>query len=216
MSPADLAAQFRRDVSDQEAPYLWGNEELYLWMDDAQKMFCRLTDGIADASASVCRINVVPGTDWYSVSPKITKLRFATRADTGRPVRLLSAEKAPEYGVRFDGRPGPLNALVQGLEKNKLRAWPMPDETFTVELGVFRLPLETITEDSQDFEIDEQHHLGLLHWIKHKAYGKEDAETFDRRKSDEHEQRFIAYCAKAKEEENRARHPAGTVAYGGI
>jgi hypothetical protein len=78
------------------------------------------------------------------------------------------------------------------------------------------LPLVNIDEDADEFEIDEQHHLALLHWVKHKAYSKDDAETFDRRKADEFEARFRSYCAAAKVEQNRARHPAGSVMYGGL
>lgn len=97
-----------------------------------------------------------------------------------------------------------------------LRAWPFPNNTATVELRVFRLPLVPITDaGDQELEIDEQHHLSLLLWMKHRAYGKEDAETFDRSKRDDFEQRFQAYCARAKAEQVRLRHPAGTVQYGG-
>ena len=76
------------------------------------------------------------------------------------------------------------------------------------------LPVTPVAGD--DPEIDEQHHLALLHWVKHKAYAIHDTETYDRAKSDDYEIRFRNYCASAKVEQNRARHSAGAVAYGGI
>lgn len=217
MNSSELLDQFRSDVEDTADPPLWNDEELFRWIDDAQKWFCRLTDGIADASTvSVCRLSVVAGTEWYPTSPLITQIRRATRVDTGAEIRILSMEKTPLHGVRFDGKPGPLNTLVAGLEKHKLRAWPMPSEDVTVELAVFRLPLESINDRSQELEIDEQHHLALLHWVKHCAYLKNDVETYDKRKADDYEARFRAYCENAKHEQTRARRQVGTVAYGGI
>lgn len=217
MNSSELLDQFRSDVQDTAEPPLWGDEELLRWLDDAQKWFCRLTDGIADASTvSVCRVNVVAGTDWYSISPLITQLRRATRVDTGAEIRLLNMEKAPLHGVRFDGKPGPLNTFVTGLESHKLRAWPVPSENVTVELIVFRLPLETIDDRAQELEIDEQHHLALLDWVKRCAYLRDDPETYDKRKADNYEQRFRNYCENAKHEQTRARRQVGTVAYGGI
>ena len=218
MNSSELLALFREEMNDLEDPYLWSDRLLYAYMNEAQEKFCRETEGIEDAStSSVCRINIAPAADWYPISPKILKLRRATRADTGRPLRLINSEKAPQEGVLFDGRPGPLSTLVTGLEKHKLRAWPMPNESLVVELTVFRLPLETITDaGNQEFEIDEQHHLALLMWMKHRAYGKEDVETYDRRKAEDFEGRFLMYCVRAREEQIRARREVGTVAYGGL
>ena len=51
---------------------------------------------------------------------------------------------------------------------------------------------------------------------KHRAYMKQDAETFDRTKADEFEKRFNAYCGQVKEEERRKAFKVRTVAYGGI
>lgn len=218
MNSTELLELFREEMSDTQAPHLWSDALLFAYMNEAQEMFCRLTEGIEDSStADVCRLAIAPAADWYPISRKILKIRQATRSDTGTQIRLINAEKAPQEGVRFDGRPGPLKALVTGLEKHKLRAWPLPSEAVTVELSVFRLPLDRITGNgNQDFEIDEQHHMALLMWMKHRAYGKEDAETFDRRKADDWEARFRLYCEQAKEEQVRARHVPSTVAYGGI
>jgi len=86
-----------------------------------------------------------------------------------------------------------------------------------IELSVYRFPLNTITDDGdQVLEIDPQHHTALLHWMKSRAYDKQDAETFDRRKSEEFKGRFTEYCARAQQEQQRARRVQGNVAYGGV
>jgi hypothetical protein len=218
MNSTELLETFRDEMNDVATPYLWSDLLVYRYINDAQEMFCRLTEGIEDSSTpDICRLEVTAGEDWCPVSRKVLKVREAVNVATGRPFGIMNMEKASEKGVHFNGNPGPVKLFVTGLEKSKLRAWPMPAEDVTVELRVFRLPLVTITDDGeQPLEIDEQHHLSLLLWMKHKAYGKEDAETFDRRKSDDYEQRFYTYCAQARKEQERARRSTGTVMYGGI
>lgn len=218
MNSTEILDTFREEMNDLVSPYLWSDALLYRYLNEAQEMFCRKTEGIEDSSTeSICRLAVTAGEDWYPISRKILKVREAINVATGRPVDLMNMEKASVKGVLFNGYPGPLKLFVTGLEKHKLRAWPLPNQDVNVELRVFRLPLEAITDDGdQELEIDEQHHLSLLLWMKHRAYNREDAETFDRRKSDEYEARFLAYCAEARKEQERARRATGTVVYGGI
>lgn len=218
MNSTELIELYRAEMRDTEEPYLISDAALYSYLDDAQKWFCRLTEGIEDSrTLDVTRLEIVPGTEWYPTSKLILKLRTAHRTDTGAPVELLSAEKASRMDIRFDGRQGPLRYLVAGLEKNTLRAWPMPNETVTLELNTFRLPLSSITDaGDQELEIDEQHHRHLLLWVKHLAYDNHDVEMFDRRKSDDYAAKFKDYCFKAFKEQERARRSTNTVLYGGI
>jgi hypothetical protein len=199
-------------MRDQEAPYLFENEQVYAYINAAQLEFCRLTEGIEDGRS--LKLAVVPGQEWYPVDKRVLKLRKAYFTTTGRPVEVVNQEKAEPLGIRFDGRPGPVKALVAGIQKGMLRAWPLPNEAVEVALDVFRLP-KPVGEGDQ-LEIDEQHHIYLLHWAKHLAYGVHDLETYDRRKSEEYEMRFRTYCARAREEQIRARRQVSTVMYGGL
>ncbi len=214
MNSSSMLTAFRDEMADQELPYLWSDAAVYRYIDDAQKMFCRLTEGIEDARSY--SLDITPGESWYETSSLILKTRDATRSDNGRDVPIVNIETAQYSGVKFDGATGPLKVLVSGFERNALRAWPVPDETVTVTLSVFRLPLVRIEEADQDLEVDDQHEAGLMLWVKHMAYDKQDAETFNKSKSMEYEQRFRQYCAAARVEQERRRRNTGTVIYGGI
>lgn len=211
MNTTELRDIFRSEFFDTEAPYLVSDLLVYTYLDEAQKMFCRLTEGIEDGRKF--KLEVKAATEWYTLSKSILKLRRASDAATGRPVPPVAAELIDQLDIRFDGRVGPLKAMVTGIEKGKVRVWPVPVEDVTVQLEVFRLP-NTIGE-GDDLEIDEQHHLALLLWVTHKAYAIHDTETYDRAKSEDFEFRFRAYCAAARAEQGRARHSAGNVMYGG-
>jgi hypothetical protein len=216
MDSTELLDTFRGEVSDAVAPYLWSDVECYRFMDSAQKMFCRLTDGIEDSLSKVTQLSIVAGTDWYKLSPLVLKLRTAVRADNGRRMTVIEAENLERAGIRFDMVPGVPRTLVSGLGQNMLRVHPMPSEDAALALTVFRLPLLPIDDAGQEFEINEMHHEALLLWMKHRAYSKHDAETFDKGRAKDYEDAFQAYCAAAKREQNRRRHPAGVVQYGGM
>ncbi len=212
MDTTELLQRFRVEIRDLSEPSLFDAPTVYSWINDAQLMFCRLTEGIEDGRS--LKITLAPGTEWYPISKGILKLRKAYRTDTGREVRIVNQERIADAGIRFSGRSGPISALVAGIQKNTLRAWPMPSEACEIALEVFRLPKPV--DEGDELEIDEQHHSALLHWVKHLAYSIPDAETFDKNKALECEQRFLAYCDQAKTEQTRARRQVGTTLYGGL
>lgn len=216
MDAEGLVAAFRVDVADTETPYLWSDDEAYGYVDAAQKMFCRFTDGIADATSSVCSLLITPGEPWVGLSPLVLKVRDAYRVDTGRRIGIANVEDMARNGWRFDGNNGRVQALIAGMSENKLRVYPTPNETVTVQLTVFRMPLLNVSESQKNLEIGEQHHWYLLDWMKHLAHKKQDAETYDKGRSDLFEQSFRSYCDQTKREQERLRHKPRVVAYGGL
>jgi hypothetical protein len=175
MTTDELLELFRSEIDDKETPYLWSDSEIYGSMDDAQKTFCRKTEGIEDArTLSVCQIQVVAGTEWYAKSPLIRKVRSCSRADSGKAVVVMTPENAALATLEWRaGNTGPIKVLVDGQSKGFFRIYPMPSETVNLNLTVFRLPLATITDDGgQEFEIDDEHVPYLMDWMKHRAYRK--------------------------------------------
>lgn len=217
MNSTALLALFRSDMSDVQTPYLWSDSDVYGYADDAQLMFCRKTDGISDATTSaVVNLSVAPATDWVTLHSAITRIRWAVRSDTGRAVEVINQDDMPARRWYFDGTAGAIKALVIGAEAHKARVYPTSNETVTVKLAVFRLPLTSITAAGQSFEIDAEHHRHLLLWMKHLAYMKQDAETFDRVKAEEFRDKALDYFAQVKAEERRKNFKVRTVVYGGI
>jgi len=212
MNTTELLADLRTELFDSVAPYFWSDGTLYKYIDDAQKQFCRLTYGIEDARSF--KLKVVPDTEWYKYDPSILKVRSVVDAATGRDVPLVPVEKMASMNLRFDGLKAPIRNLITGLEKGSFRAHPMPSVAATLDMRVFRLSNTVGAGD--DFEIDEQHHIFLMLWCKHRAYGVQDADTYDAKKAAEYQEKFERYCAAAKVEQSRLMHSAGAVVYGGI
>lgn len=219
MNSTEIVDTFRRELNDVVEPYLHSDEEVFSFLDHAQVMFCRLTDGIADSrTADVTQLNVTPNAEWYSLHPSVLQIRSATRPDTGQPVEVISAEDATRRRLFFTASTGPVLRIVTGLEEAVVRTQPIPNETVTLNLSVYRLPLVTITNfGDQTLEIPAQHHIHLLDWMKFRAYSKHDVEVGDPKKAAQYESVFRAYCAQVKREQERARRSStGLMAYGGI
>lgn len=212
MDATELRDLFRAEMADAVLPYLISDDQVYRYLDDAQKQFCRWTEGIEDGRSFT--LGITPATEWYDLDKTILKLRKAVNVATGVPLTVANPEKLEDMGIRFDGRTGPVKALVAGIHKNTLRAWPKPSAAVTVALEVFRLSKTIGAGD--ELEVDEQHHINLLLWAKHRAYGVEDSEVFNGKRANEFEQRFRTYCSEARKEQERARREVGTVTYGGI
>ena len=226
MDTADLLALFRADTRDTFEPYLWSDEEVFSYIDDAQKMFCRLQGGIADSSSPLTVLSITAGDEFADYDPRILKLRGAYRAVDGRDLELLNFEDmqmrhpVDDYGYspgfRIDNSQGELRALVVGMEAGKVRLVRIPTADQEVRLIVYRLPLESIEDDGDALEIDELHHRHLLHWMKHLAHQKQDAETYDRGRAEQFRVEFLAYCDQAKAEREKREHKYRTISYGGI
>lgn len=228
MELKDLLLKFRKDVSDQARPYLWDDDEVLQFAIDAQDMYARLTGGIADATTpAIVDIPVIPGDVFAAHSPYILRIRSAKLVTARRSLDIMwesdvAQMSYSDYGLQRpqfldDEDTGTVEAIVLGVEKNKVRWFKVPpatDAEDTCRLHVRRLPYPRIKTEDDCLEIDEQHHLHLMKWMKHLAYSKEDAETYDKELAEINEAAFRNYCASG--EENKQRYRPGGIQYGGI
>lgn len=216
MNSSEVLELFRDTVGDIAEPHLWSDKEAYGYMDDAQKQFCRQTGGLGDASSALTQLSYTPDSDWVALDPRILHIVDATDV-FGRPIEILNLQDMRKRGMRFSGTPGRVERIVIGIEEHKARLHAFPADDGVIQLTIDRLPLKPITDaGDQKLEIAEHHHQALVMWMQHRAYGKQDAETYDRNKSLTQEALFKSYCFDAKAERERARGKIRVVSYGGI
>lgn len=226
MTSDELYDFFRRDVVDTVQPYLWSDDEVYAYMNDAYYMFVRMTGGIPDFTSAACTVNAVANQPVANINPAILVIRQASLDPTGDAVKVINAQDMErlsdeDYGVlrqiNTSVAKGRVRYIVMGMEQNKVRWVNIPDINYTVKLIVDRLPLTTITDGGQQFDgVAGHHHFHFLQWMRYLAYGKQDAETFDKTRSLAEKQAFEQYCYLAKTEKDRYKHKVRVVAYGGI
>ncbi|MDL2342433.1 MAG: hypothetical protein QFB87_05145 [Patescibacteria group bacterium] len=219
-------------MQDSVAPYLWTNNEVYRYMNDAYRMFVRLTGGIPDSTSAITQVPIVAGQSYSDVSPLILKFRLAELQSDGGKITIINPEEVRkltriDYGVAVSikpSTPGRITHMVIGADriaaKGQVRWIQQPLVNDVALLTVLRLPKDQITENgSDDFEfseVNEEHHEHFLSWMKYRAYGKQDAETFDRGRSDNYFAEFQTYCRMAKAENERYASKVRVVSYGGL
>lgn len=226
MTSDELYDLFRKDVVDTVQPYLWSDDEVYAYMNDAYYMFVRMTGGISDFTSAACTVAAVANQPVANINPAILVIRQASLDPSGDAVRVINAQDMErlsdeDYGVlrqiNTSVSKGRVRYMVMGMEQGKVRWVNTPDVNYTVKLIIDRLPLTTITDGGQQFEgVNAHHHFHFLQWMRHLAYGKQDAETFDKTRSGAEKQMFEQYCYLAKMEKDRYKHKVRVVAYGGI
>lgn len=226
MTTDELYDLFRRDVVDTAQPYLWSDEEVYAYMNDAYYMFVRLTGGISDFLSDVCLLTASQGEKNGEISESILVVRTATLEESGETVKVINAQDVEslsdeDYGIlrRINNSTtiGRVRYMVIGMQPGLVQWVNIPDRDYAVRLLVERLPTGVITGGGQQFEgVAPHHHIHLLKWMRHMAYNKQDAETFNKAKSDVEKAEFEAYCAFARREKERQRHKVRVVRYGGI
>jgi hypothetical protein len=217
MNSAELLSLFRHDVDDVVEPYFWSDGEIIGYMDDAQKMFCRLTHGIRDATSPMCTIDIEPGEPFAYTDPRILRIARMQRDSDAALIRVVNVEDLETLQIKLDLLPGPVGKCVIGMQPHTIRWVRVPVLRDTASMVVDRLPLATLSlVRSTNLEIEEQHHRHLMLWMASLAYAKQDADTMNTNKAGGKEAQFRAYCAAAEVEKARARHKTRIVAYGGL
>ena len=211
MTPQDLIDQFRLDVGDSVAPYLWSTPELVGYVASAEFALVRGLGGILDRSSVATQAAVTAGNQFV---PKHLSVLDVVQAYLAVEKCELDIVSVGEIDLA-DPVTGPPMALAKDGDDSNYVLDTVPEANDTLRLVVFRLPLKRVADESSRLEIADKHFDGMLLGLKARAYMKDDAETFDRSRSADFEARFAAYIDQAMREQDRIREPVRTVRYGG-
>lgn len=230
MTAQELLEQYREEMVDTARPYFWSDEEILGYMDDAYKMFVRLTGGIADFTSDFTRVSIVAHDAVGILDKRILRVMQAFRVSDGRRIDVknqtdINFLRDNDYGmmrpIYLDTTPGPVRYMVIGAESGKCKWIQVPEADDEAQLHVYRLPATKIEPDGSnlDFDFDEigeEHVPNLVLWMRHRGYKKHDGEVFHPGRSDEFKAAFIAYCDQTKREWERYKHKNREVQYGGL
>ena len=190
-----IVAQAREWLDDEALPYLWTDESLIRWANEAQDEACLRTRFLVeDDSPAVCDIPLVVGQVSYPLHPSII---VARRVEYRHPDRLPEVLRRTtttwldrNVGGHWTSHEGRPCAVVQDLRRRHLRLNRIPDASALgmLRLTVWRRPLEAerLEVGSDEPVIDEAFHLKLAHWICHRAFLRKDSEAHDPQRAAEH------------------------------
>lgn len=180
MTLRELIDIFRREVDDDVEPYLWTEEELIEYANDAEAEACRRARLLIDASTeAICQIAVVADTASYALDPRVIFVRRAKLAGSALPLARASVRDMDDAAPGWDTHTGTVRAYLSDVDTGRLRLYRTPTVDGVLHLIVVRLPLTEMVSLDDSPEIHVRYQRSLRHWMHYRAYSKKDAETKD-------------------------------------
>lgn len=197
MNLEQLIAQFRIDADDMQSPPLWESEWIAAWLTEAQAeaaIRARLLYEAADPA--ICEIAVTAGVATYPLHKslyELAHLRFKPTGSTqSEPVHLKAREELDRIrpGWRDRTSTQPCFAIQ---DDTRITLVDRPSVAGTLYVEGYRRPLRELVNDNDKPEINEAHHIHLVHWALHRAFTKPDSETIDPQRAAAAEAAFTRY-----------------------
>jgi hypothetical protein len=185
MQLADLIQLFRAEVDDLEEPFLWSDEEVIEFANDAQLEACRRARLLVDSSTSdICQLAVTAASNGLvELDPRllfVRQVRFAGKL----PMRRMNMQDMAAFNPFWQDAPASVPYLfVTDYETGKVLFWPKPAADMTALATVVRDPLAEMNDGQDTPEISARHHRSLRFWMMFRAYSKQDAEANDPKKA---------------------------------
>lgn len=196
MTLEDLIRRFRVLAQDTEQPFLWPDEAVMDWLNDAHAQACVRGRLIReDENPAVCQIALAPGQHTYLLHASVYELINLRIKSSGtepsRPMAIKSREwlDANVRDWRDMDRPSPW--LIQ--DDTTLRVVGAIKAGDVLHMECYRLPLKQLANDTDKPEIHAAHHEHLIQWVLHKAFSVPDADGFDATRSAAAESDFTSY-----------------------
>ena len=192
MNLAQLISTFRSEADDATEEYLWGEEEVIEFANDAEREACRRARLLRDSStAAICQLAVAVGDPLLTLDSRVL---FVRRAKLTSRTRVLTPRFLADLDDQVPGwedQSGTVESFLPDYETGKIRLFRKPEATDTLNLTVIRLPLQDMEDPEEDSpEISPAYHRSLVYWMLYRAYSKHDSETRNDKAAAENEARF--------------------------
>ena len=188
MKVEDFISAFRAAVGDVELPHFWSPELIVRYLNEAVQEACERAKLIEDRSSPlVCAIQLVPGQDTYNLHPSVFEIKRATLR--GRPLDETSVDALDDDCPGWESQKGLPRWFIfeqaSGVRPGSIRLVRTPAQADILALTVYRGALKPLSADIDGAkpEIPERFHERLMDWVLHRAYLKQDADTFDPEKA---------------------------------
>lgn len=176
---------FRTETDDLVAPYLWSDDELIDFANDAELEAARRARLLVDSSTlAICRLTVTAAAGGLVALDDRVQFVRSVRFPGRLPLRRMTMQDMNNLDPYWQDRtPGMPLAFIPDYETGKLLFWPAPSADMTAQMTVVRDPLKAMAKEEDSPEIAPRFHRSLRFWMLFRAYGKQDAEANDPKKA---------------------------------
>lgn len=175
---------------------LWSQDEILEYAQDAENEACERLKLIIDDTSSLTNISADTSTGTYSLATTIVTIDSAKMSLGSEPLMETSEGVLDRSVSGWRTATGTPRSYVK-TPTNKIILYPMPIVADTINMTVSRFPNTPMTVVGSP-EIDDRYHAGLLEWILHRAYMKNDSETLNVGKAEDHRKKFERFFGPKK------------------
>lgn len=193
MKVGELIQEVREDYLDDDVePFLWKQSTLLRFLSRAQdEVAMRQRILVDNSTAEICSVTIAADTPSYDLDSRIVLIE-----SVGIEGEELTKWTIPKLNRRIPSwrlREGYVDGYLQeGLTITLLPTPTAAEDTKTLDLKVWRMPLVPLTTLDQEPEIPVQYHRDLIWFVIAEAFGLPDEDTQDTRKADFYMKRFEA------------------------
>lgn len=191
MNRADLISAFRTRADDVTEPQLWSDDEVALYLSEAEAEAAVRARLIKDGTTpAVTVIAVTASAQDYPLHESILDIDRAKLDSQQRPLERRTIAELDATCPGWESKTGTPRFFVE--DNGHIRLVPQPAVADTLRLTVYRLPLEPLKAEDSEPEIHGKYHYRLIDWALRCAYMKPDSETLDKVKAGEYGALFDA------------------------
>lgn len=180
----NLMGIFRQEADDRVQPYLWSDDELIEYANDAQDEACRRARLLVDSTtAEITEIAVTAGNGVVTLDPRVLFVRRARLTGYRPLIRRNMQDMESDFWYWQDAARGLPQMFIPDVDTGKIILFPTPLADATLRLTVVRMPLADMNDGNDTPEILPRYHRSLRFWMLYRAYSKQDSQTRDEKKA---------------------------------
>jgi hypothetical protein len=195
MTFAEIETSVRLTLDDNSSDdQLWTQQELLAYAQDAENEACERAGLIIDSTSGLTAVPVVTSTGTYGIASTIITID-SIKMNLGTNPLIETTERVLDITTpSWRTETGTVRAYIK-TPTNNITLYPIPTDVDTAVMTVTRFPATPMTLLGSP-EIDARYHAGLLFWILHRAYMKNDSETLNVDKAKDYGQQFVTWFGK--------------------
>lgn len=208
-SSIELLTILRNDVlRDYAVPYLWSDDLLMTYLNEAQNVMAEDTHCLLDNSSLVAELVTSDGQAEYDLDAAVIHVYSVVHDNEYFPLRDATSNR---FGAPVTTATGKPTAYVLDEALSTITLFPTPDATYTLNMRVARRPLEAMS-DTVDPEIPARLHLDLIEYAAYRCLVNNDSDAQNIGKSKVFLDSWTRRVLDAKRKYYRLRHGADPTA----
>lgn len=211
MKLSDLIAQFRTDCDDKVKPYLFGDDDITLWLNEAEEEAALRANLLFEATdPTICTIPVTAEQTTYALDERVFMvMRASFVAEDSDDVCVLDVRgRLTADLARRSRRTETDKPRAVLVDDTTLELDCPPESAGVLSIEVYRAPLEAMVKDTDSPEIGRVNHRFLTKWAEYRAYCRPDTETFDQQRAERALAAFTAHFGIRPDASTRRDHQA--------